>query len=356
MDIKDILFLDYETRSEVDLKKSNAYNYAENPTTNVMCTGWAIGDGPVCIDDNGGVPEVIFNHIKEKKPVVAQNLPFEYLIYKNVYRERKYAKEYCFPEFELSMNTRCTMAACFAAAIPGSLEAAAPALGLDVEKDMAGNKAMMLFCKPNKDGTFWTKKDKPEKWQAMLDYCEKDIVVTREIYKRLPKLSDREQELWLLDQKINSRGVPIDLKSAAIAHELVELEKDKLNKQIQILTGGGVATCKSSAQLKEWLKWENVDTESVDKAAVEVILENPDTSELVKKVLNLKKIGAKSSNAKLVKMLEKANADGRVKGSMQFHVATTGRWAAWGLQLHNMPKRTCDQEEVDCFFEVLENV
>lgn len=351
------LFWDYETRSGADLKSVNVYDYAEDPTTSEMCLAYAFDDGPVKIwDESTGkpFPKSVSDHIGSGGKVVAHNLPFEYLIYNNVS-----AKRFNLPKFDLKNGT-CTMACAFAAALPGSLENCAKVLGLEIEKDMAGNRIMLKFAKPRKVNeagsiVFWTKEDKPEDWQRMLDYCVKDVVISREIFKRVPKLSKKEKEIWLLDQKINQRGVPIDLKSAAVAKELVEFETKRLNKKIDGLTEGGVSSCRANAQLVEWLAWEGIYTKSVDRNHVAEILES-DASEKVKEVLRVKQKGSKSSNAKLVRMLNRG-VKGRTRGEFQYHVATTGRWASWGIQLHNLPRRKphISQKEVDVFFGFLSN-
>ena len=46
-----ILFIDIETYSSVDIKESGAYKYIESPDFEILIVGYAINDGPVNIVD-----------------------------------------------------------------------------------------------------------------------------------------------------------------------------------------------------------------------------------------------------------------------------------------------------------------
>src|SRR5699024_1562077 len=43
------LFFDLETRSDLDLKKSNVYRYSETPDFEILMIAWAVDHGPVKI-------------------------------------------------------------------------------------------------------------------------------------------------------------------------------------------------------------------------------------------------------------------------------------------------------------------
>ena len=48
------LHIDFETRSELDIKKVGAYKYAKHPSTEILCMAYAYGKEPVQIVKYGG--------------------------------------------------------------------------------------------------------------------------------------------------------------------------------------------------------------------------------------------------------------------------------------------------------------
>src|SRR5690606_8932821 len=127
----------------------------------------------------------------------------------------------------------------YAMALPGSLEKAAAAVGIDQQKDMAGNRIMLQLAKPRaigEDGTvvWW---DDPAKLERLYAYCKQDVEVERELYRRLAPLSDQERKVWLLDYRINQRGVAVDRQAVEAAIKIVEAEKRRLDKAMRDVTG-----------------------------------------------------------------------------------------------------------------------
>jgi DNA polymerase bacteriophage-type len=45
--VQHVLRRDYETRSQLDLRKVGAHKYAAHPSTEVLCCAYAVDDGPV---------------------------------------------------------------------------------------------------------------------------------------------------------------------------------------------------------------------------------------------------------------------------------------------------------------------
>ena len=344
------LHLDFETRSACDLKKAGLYVYATHPTTEVILISWAFDFEEV---QANLFWESNFKDIKEfvgqGGKVVAQNAAFERVIWNEVLHKRH---KWPFLNIE---QCRCTMAQSYAMAIPGSLEKAAPALGITQEKDMRGNRVMLKISKPKQitdDGkVIWH--DNPEYFEILKAYGKQDVVVERELDSRQIKLSPQEQELWFIDQKINDRGIQIDTQSAHNALVLVESEKEKLNSQMREVTKGAVSKCTATSQLTDWLHFNKVNTEGVAKADVVELLLDPSLPIDVKKALSLRQLANKSSTAKLAAMANSANSDGRVRGTMQFHGASTGRWAGRKLQVHNFPRGVYGQTDIDIIFNII---
>lgn len=299
-----------------------------------MCAAYAFDGEPVRLwtPDLPISPDVIA-HVTEGKSVIAHNAAFEYRIWNEVCHRRL-----GWPEFRIE-QMRCTMAMAYAMGLPGSLDGAASAVGLEQRKDAKGARIMLQLSKPRRvepDGTiiWW---DDPVKLQSLYTYCVQDVEVERALHHRLMELSPAEQALWRIDQRINDRGVRVNLDELDRAIVLVESEKKRLDAAMSNVTGGAVATCTATGQLLDWLRAMGVPWHGVAKNDVAELLaqELPDE---VRAALTLRQEAAKSSTAKLKAMRERAGADGRMRGLFQYHGAATGRWAARGPQLQNLPR------------------
>ena len=347
--------IDFETFSESDLRKVGSYVYAQHPSTDVLCLCYAIDDGPVQLWIPGDEASTeLLAHIVEGGNVIGHNVAgFEHLIWNHVM-----GLKYGWPALQLE-QLQCTMAMAYATGLPGTLEMASKAAGLDVEKDMKGHRIMLQLCKPRRalpSGGFsrWTPEEYPEKYQTLYDYCRQDVVVERELCSRLMKLSTEEQETWILDAKINKRGVGVDRKLAAKALEAVEFEKARLNKQISEVTEGVVSTGTATGQLTDWLKWKGLEVPSVAKADVLEMLDQ-DIPDECRKALLIRQQVSKTSTSKLVAMEMGCNSDDRMRGLFQYHGATTGRWAGRRVQLQNLKRPSMSLAEIEEAFVLIEH-
>jgi hypothetical protein len=61
-----------------------------------------------------------------------------------------------------------------------------------------------------------------------IDYCIRALETARKLLAKLQPLPAFERQIWLLDQRINERGVSIDIDLARIAHSIVEDRQKKL--------------------------------------------------------------------------------------------------------------------------------
>jgi DNA polymerase bacteriophage-type len=340
------LFIDFETRSTVDLKKAGLHNYATHPSTDIygMCytiegegqtvSGTVWREDPYC-------PSYISDMVRDKSiTVVAHNASFELAIWNNV------CKRYGWPTLNTS-PVRCTAAMAYAAALPGSLDGCSKALGLTVEKDMVGHRLMMKMCKPlkTKDGSIkWF--DAPENIDRLMQYCSTDVEVERQIYHKLMKLSDYEQKVWELDQKINNRGIYVDLRTIDKALQIVGDEQKRLGDSMRVITNGAVGSCSQAKALTDWLRYSGIEISGVAKADVKSALEGS-LPPGVREALETRQEAAKSSTAKLVAMKEAASSDSRVRGILQYHGAATGRWAGRKIQTQNFPRGFLKPKHID---------
>lgn len=336
------LFIDFESRSRVDLPKTGVHVYADDPSTEILCMGYAFDDEAVSLwTPEHPLPERIRHHVENWGTVVAHNAAFEIEIWNALIKTPVLAPEQC----------ECVMMMCYAMALPGSLEKASLAVGIGHQKDMRGHRIMMRLSKPTSSGEY---DNDPGKFLSLYEYCLKDVEAQRELYKRVLKLTPAEKSLWVLDQTINRRGIPVDLKSAIKAVEVIEEEKKRLNSEINRVTGNAVASCSSVSQLTNWISLDkNIPLEGVAKEEVTELLARTDLPKDVRDALLIRREFAKSSTSKLISMVRGAGPDSRVRGTMQAHGATTGRWAGRRIQIQNFPRMKAKPKKVEEIFDLL---
>lgn len=357
----DFVHIDFETRSAADLLKVGADVYAQHHTTDAMCLAIAFNDEPVELwtpDQplHGPVETPILRllkHVADGGKVLGHNIGgFEMLIWNCVMTLR-----YGWPPMVIE-QCEDTMAMAYAMALPGSLDDASRAAGIPYQKDLAGHRVMLQLSQPRAyaaDGSpiWWERSEHPDKFEKLYAYCKQDVEVERALCKRLLPLSPFEQKVWILDYKINRRGVYVDTLAAQVATALVESEKLRLNKRMDEITKGAVSTCTATGQLNDWLTWRGLTVPSVAKADVIEMLAKPDLPDDCRQALLLRQEAAKTSTAKLTAMTNGASVGGRVRGLFQYSGASTRRWAGRRVQLQNLPRPTIKQEQIEKVFELL---
>jgi DNA polymerase len=333
---KQILHIDYESRSAADLRKVGADVYAADPSTEIVCAAYAFDDGPVHLWrplEGELAPAELVTHIKRGGEVEAWNATFEMLI-TNGPGVRDWGMPQLHPE-----QVTCTMVKAYAMGLPGSLEGGAAALGIAEQKDAAGGRIMLQLSKPKTTNplTWW---DDAERLERLYAYCRQDVVVERMASARMPRLSPYERRVWEMDYRINRRGVKADIPVVTKALELVEKEKERLNAEIQAISNGAIATCTAVAQIKNYLELFGVTGDALDKAAVKEHLAT-DLPPQARRILELRAEAGKAATSKFSPMLTRSSGeDSRIRGGYQYSGANTRRWAARGLQLHNMQRPT----------------
>lgn len=364
-----VLHADFETRSVVDLKARGLDVYAEHASTEPLCLGFAFDDEPVDIWLPGDpLPERIAEHIRSGGLFYAHNAPFEFAIWNRVCAPRL-----GWPELRLA-QMRCTMAMAYAMSLPGKLESLAEALQLDYAKDMKGHRVMMQLSKPRKmewcgwcggvgailphgacEKCYGEKlapvwHDDQDKYDVLYTYCKTDVEVERAAHRRLLDLSPTEQHVWTLDRKINARGVQIDVAAAKAAVKLVDGERKRLDAEMLAVTGGAVPACSAVAALTAWLRGQGVGVPGVAKDDVVMLLSNSDAlPPAAAQALRLRQAAGKTSTSKLEAMLSAMGANGRVRDTLQYHAAGTGRWGGRRIQPQNLKRPT--EEMADAEFQ-----
>ncbi|AKR54355.1 DNA polymerase I [Devosia sp. H5989] len=345
------LELDAETRSDVDLKRCGAYVYFESPNTDCLMISWKIGETKGRWRRGQPCPPEIVAHVEAGGMVTAHNNAFERLLWWKVLTPR-----YGWPILRLE-QCRCTAATAAAMALPRALGDLGAALGLQVQKDKEGAALIRFFSvprKPKKDenpnGLYWHEpEDYPEKFERFHDYCDVDVETEAEGDRRMVPLSADEQALWVIDQRINDRGIRIDARSARAAMALAEKAKKLLDREMREITGGAVTACSQVSRLLEWVQAQGIDIASAAKAEVTDLLDKTDLPHAVRRALEVRQEAAKTSVAKLKAMLDGANADGRVRGTNIYHGASTGRWVNVRVNFANLPRprKVYEKAELD---------
>lgn len=332
---------DFETRAARDIKKTGAEKYVECPYFDALCLAIIWANGRVQMWRRGEAPpQELCDFIASGGLVVAHNAGFELAVWAEMYRrDSRWG-------VLRAAQVEDTMIRARALGLPGALGDLCGALRLDVQKDKEGHAVMLKLCKPRKaekhedpNGVYFI--EDPAMHKRNEEYCLVDALAEHECFKRLPALLPSERELWILDQKINTRGVLLDVNNAALAADLVEEEKATLNSQFRQFTGGKVSTGNSRKDLLAWLETQGVVIGSLKKSEVQRILDDPEAlknKDNAKAVLELRKEAAKASTSKLKAMMQSACADGRARGLFAFHAASTGRAAGRRVQTQNLPR------------------
>ena len=333
-----LLFIDIETFSSVDIKDCGAYKYIESPDFEILMIGYAINDGPVQVIDllqGDDIPEEFLSLLLDPTcRKVAHNAVFERLSFKRVGYDVPAEQWYC---------TSVKAAYC---GLPLSLDAVSKQLKLENAKLDTGKALIKYFscpCRPTKINGGRTRNypvHAPEKWDMYVDYNKYDVLAEREIYHRLEHyhIPQIERDLYALDQAINDQGIKVDKELAASAIAVNEDFTTMLIEEAKELTG--LSNPNSAAQLKKWIEAET--GKPVDSLAKEAMADHLETFKdypRVMRMLAIRKSLSKTSIKKYTAMLNCAMADDRVRGTFQFYGANrTGRWAGRLLQLQNLSK------------------
>lgn len=327
-----VLSIDFETASKADLRKTGVRRYAADPSTIVLCMAWAFDDDPVQIWAPGDPPfQRVISHVLKNGTVRGWNVAFEWEVWNYVLRRDHPA----FPILPMG-SLEDTMARAAYWGLPLSLDKAGEALGTKL-KDKAGHKLMLQMCRPRADGTWWHDAD-PVKYQQLKDYCRTDVEVEREIASELPPLPDREKQIWMMDRRINSRGVGVDMKLVDEMRVLSQRGKVQLDVAMSTATAGAVKTTSQTTPLLTFLQAHGYPHDDLKKDTIKSRL--PDASGLERQVLQIRREAARASAAKLT-ALQNAAHKGRVHGTLQYYGASrTGRFAGRIFQPQNLPRPT----------------
>ena len=346
------VFLDFETRSEVDIRKSGQSVYASSPTTEPLClAAKSTGGHEVLWLPGDDLPHWFVQHVESGGQLHAHNAAFEIAIWNKVMAPR-----YGWPEAKLE-QWHCTAARCAALALPRSLAGAGAALGLDVQKDNEGHRVMLKLCKPRRPSKHDKRKwfDDPEDFQTLYKYCQKDVEAEMAIHEATVPLQKMNRQLWLLDQMINNRGIPMDREFIENVLATDEIYKKQLLEELRELTGNQVMSASQRTKLIEWLNIRGCNIGDTTKKTVAATLKDKTLAPECRRALEIRQLLSRTSTAKYASMLSRMDDDDKIRGVHLFHGASTGRFAGMGVQFQNMPRPKHDYETVKQAIELFKS-
>ena len=340
--------IDIETYSSVDLKEAGVYAYVDAPDFEILLIAYGFFDGVSLIDIHGLDKNGAIDLIEMLSPDFWEALtdPETVKTAYNANFERTALAKY----FGIPMppeQWKCTAVHAATLGLPRSLGDVGAALQLpqDKQKDKIGKSLIDYFCKPCKP----TKKNGgrirnlPEhdldKWKLFQEYNIQDVVAEQAILDRLKMypVPEEEQKLWEFDQRMNDRGIQIDMEFVEGIIKYDEKNQADLAEEAKSLTG--LKNPNSPAQLKRWLSEAlGYEVNSLTKDSVSSLITECEDNKICR-VLEIRQAMSKTSTAKYKAMETAVCNDRRLRGILQFYGANrTGRWAGRIVQVHNLPQ------------------
>ena len=368
-----LMFIDFETYSSVNLRDCGAYPYMASPDFAPLIMTYRYGvDGQTKIAQGEAEIKWALRGLNEREHVtfVAHNANFERQVLSRIF-------DYAPGTFIPPERFIDTMAMGRSLGFPGSLADLSRALHVE-EKDSAGTALIQMFCVPSKKtGRAATPEERPEEWAAFCRYAIQDVDTMVEVYTALitryggfPK---GEREVWNADQRINDRGILVDAELAVRCMDIAAVVKDLHLQRMGVISG--LANPNSTAQVLAWVNRRLVESgvmddqndlpvfkdtgaplKSVDKASVAYLLSRTDLPRDVRTFLEERAASNAASVAKFKAMTNRLGVGNRVRGTIQYFGAHTGRWAGRGVQLQNLPSVTAgDDEKTQAFVDRVMN-
>lgn len=346
------LHIDIETYCDESIKDLGTHAYAAHPSFKIILFAYAFNDEPVTVIDTyhglDDMPDRVMDALADEDVLLyAHNAMFERVCL-------MYGWGVC-TSYE---RWRCTLIGASYLGLPAALDKVGKVLNLSEQKDPKGKALITYFslpCKPTKSNggrTVNAPEDNPAKWGLFKEYNGQDVrveVLIDRYTDKYPGLSATELAYYHLDQRINDRGLYVDVPFVEKVVELNRVELEEVYAEMVAITG--VENPASIAQLSDWFRDRGYMVPSFAKEQLADMLKArrdalgfPLDDEAYR-VLELRKLASRSSSSKYATMLAIRNNDDRVRGLIQHYGAKTGRSAGRKLQPHNL-KKTPDNGKI----------
>lgn len=395
-----IMFLDTETRSPRDLPKCGPYRYSEPPDPGdedefellLLCYLWRDHDGDTAVEWSpleGPAPAGCLEALTDPTVLkVAHNAEFDRVILSRLVHPGTVD---VFLDPDQWYDSR---AAAAEVALPGRLNDLAHAVGVR-GKIAEGEDLIRYFNRrgirdqltealalgrdevaARREDCYASGRlkrgrraerdeydrllDTLDRWGRYKQYCNQDVKALADVCDKLPYMQQAEIDLWHADQRINDRGVRIDMDLVdAATRRRDELSADAY-EELKTLTG--LPNPNSGWQMTKWLWDRGFRTGSSPSTEADwngrsnwLGLSRDDMPGLraqarkagdedALRAFELRDIVAARATKKLDAIRDRVSADGRVRGCFRFYGAGhTGRFSSKGLQLQNLPRISGDE-------------
>lgn len=343
--------MDFETRGYLDVRNVGAWRYAEDEHTEIMSMAYTIGDEPTQLwTPCTPFPQRVLELVEAGSTFEGHGIQFERAVWINILASGQWTKSSPMRSIGQDVGPECipvpkrwrdTMAVAAYRSLPLSLDEVGAALDLPIQKDKRGKYLIQTLCTPK-----WGTKTDPDRiyredWDLMeefYDYNIRDNDTEKGLSNVLGSLPNPEQRVWVLDQVINQRGVRLDVEAAEAALLLIRFIEKKFNSELKKITDEQVTAATQRDRLLRWLRENDVEIVDLRADTVTAALKYPDMPKPQKRALEIRGMLAKSSTRKIQKMLDTVCRDGRIRGMLQYHGASTGRWAGRLAQPQNYPR------------------
>jgi DNA polymerase len=243
--VSDLVWLDFESASALDLKATGTLRYATDASTRAIVLAYAIGDAPALTWHADGAildwdqASDDLRAANERRTTFAMwNASFD----TSIWNYSMLGSPYLPPERVIDPMIQAGVSN-----LPTDLENASRYLGGE-GKQKDGKKLIKLFCVQGADP-----REYPEEWRRFLAYARQDVEEMRDVYRRTRPLPLAEWQQYWAFEHINRRGVMLDMpyvrRAAALAAEDAVASGRRLNE----LTGGAVTRVTQAGKIATWL-------------------------------------------------------------------------------------------------------
>ncbi len=309
------VFVDYETRSPIDLKRCGQDVYLERAEDVMVGLGFA--DGEVVIRQS--LREFLTYEADAQDCVFVSWGGFDAAI------ARRVEKLDC-------PNWIDARALAQTVGLPASLQTFCAAIGIPAKKDPRGTRLINKYCKPQEDGSF--REMTPEDRQAMEDYCLQDVRLLQQAWRFLSPLVGEWQRVhqanWESYDRMNRRGVPIDVLGCRQALRAVETQTHEIEGECFARFGFKTT---QTAKVCEFLGTPDITKQTLEG------YRSKDPDQMW--VRDARLVTSRAAAKKLVPMIEMSR-NGRIHGAFHYHGAHTGRGTSMGVQFQNLKKGVID--------------
>lgn len=346
----DPVTVDFETRSEADLKKVGSWAYSEHPTTEIICMTWGFQNRPRgrwwpdhpdfggahyprpnCEEDlETGMPLELRQLIEAGHPIEAHKADFEWSLWQNVC-----VKKLGWISFPLS-QLQDTMAVASYYCMPPGLDKLTKALGYP-GKDPEGTRLITKYSKLHLKTA--KRQIPPEDMDKWVNYCDFDTALEQSVSDELGPLPERELPVYKLDKIINMRGLYLDIEGIEAAASIADQRAEALTEEFKKIVGS------KPSQHKKVLSWFRANKLMLDDLQAETLEElvDPENEQAlpqgpVRRAVEIRLAINKASTKKLYAMARQRGRDGRARFQTRYHGAGTGRNTASGFQVLNMSR------------------